>query len=145
MSLEGIYIMSKQTQYFKLFMLLKGAPNGISKEELGIAMSVSAVSVPVYIFELKKQFKCEIESVRKGKQVVAYKLVNGDKVKVPEHRRGSLQPVAKLAVKAAPLTGEAALEADSEHDITRVGDREMADIRSSLGIGSFGGRGSSDY
>lgn len=136
--------MAKQTQYHKLFMLLKGAPSGLSKEDLGKAMGIAPVSVPVYIFELKKQFKCDIESVRQGKTVVAYKIVNGDKAKVPEFRRGSSQPVAKKPAKTAPVGEATAL--DAEGDITQVGDREMADIRSSLGIGGFGGnRGGSDY
>jgi len=136
--------MAKQTQYHKLFMLLKGAPNGLSKEDLGKAMGIAPVSVPVYIFELKKQFKCDIESVRQGKTVVAYKLVNGDKAKVPEYRRGSSQPAPKKA-KAPAVAGET-VAIDAEGDITQVGDREMADIRSSLGIGGFGGRGGSgDY
>jgi hypothetical protein len=136
--------MAKQTQYHKLFLLLKGAPNGLSKEDLGKAMSIAPVSVPVYIFELKKQFKCDITSIRQGKTVVAYKLINGDKAKVPEFRRGSSQPVAK---KPAPVVAGGVGNVDGEEsDITRVGDREMADIRSSLGIGGFGGRGGSgDY
>lgn len=132
--------MAKQTQYHKLFMLLKGAPNGMSKEDLGKAMGIAPVSVPVYIFELKKQFKCEIESIRKGKAVVAYKITNGEKAKVPEFRRGSSQPVAKKA-KPVAVAGAEGATVDGESDITAVGDREMADIRSSLGIGGFGGGG----
>jgi hypothetical protein len=138
---EGyFYIMAKQTQYHKLFMLLKGAPNGMSKEDLGKAMGIAPVSVPVYIFELKKQFKCEIESIRNGKAVVAYKITNGDKAKVPEFRRGSSQPAPKKVAPKLAADGTV-LEGDPEHDITQVGDREMADIRSALGIGGFGGGG----
>lgn len=125
--------MPNQTQYFRLFNLLKGAPSGMSKEDLGKHMGVAPVSVPVYIFELKKQFKCDIESIRTGKQVVAYKIVNFEKTKVPEFRRGTSQPVVKMAVpvKISSFSGDE----DPEHDITRVGVSEMADIRSSLGVG----------
>lgn len=129
--------MAKQTQYHKMFMLLKGAPNGLSKEDLGKHMGIAPVSVPVYIFELKKQFKCDIESVRQGKTVVAYKIVNGDKAKVPEFRRGAVGPIpTKKAAKTA--ADGTAVEGDAESDITRVGDHEMADIRASLGIGGGG-------
>lgn len=127
--------MAKQTQYHKLFMLLKGAPNGLSKEELAKAMAIAPVSVPVYVFELKKQFKCDIESVRQGKTVVAYKLINGEKAKVPEFRRGSLGPIPKKSVKTNVAADGTVTTVDEEADITRVGDHEMADIRASLGIG----------
>lgn len=111
----------------------------MSKEDLGIAMGIAPVSVPVYIFELKKQFKCEIESIRNGKTVVAYKITNSEKAKVPEFRRGSSQPAPK---KVAPkVAADGSVVEDTDHDITAVGDREMADVRSALGISSFGGGG----
>lgn len=135
--------MAKQTHYFRLFQLLRGAPNGLSKEVLAEKMSIAPVSVPVYIFELKKQFKVEIESVRKGKAVIAYKLLNADKAKVPEFRRGAAQRTAKKAVK--PATSETTLatktDTSDEASITVVGEREMSDVAASLGITGIGGGG----
>ena len=55
--------MAKATQNFRLYQLMKSGGT-VSKEVIAETLSVALVSVPVYIHELKKQFKAEILSVR---------------------------------------------------------------------------------
>lgn len=138
--------MSKVTQNYRLYQLLKAgkAPSCVRKEVIAKELGVSIVSVPVYIHELKRLFKADIESVRDGREVVAYSLKND--LNVPQFRRGSVKPAGEKGA-TKPAKDATAPVADAEGtDITQVGEREMADIRTSLGIGTSFGRGhGSDY
>jgi hypothetical protein len=130
--------MAKATQNFKLFNLMK-AGGTVSKEVIAQELGVDLVSVPVYIHELKKQFKAEIESVRDGRKVVGYKLLDKN-LDVPQFRKNSSgnAPVKKPVV---PLDGDGSVPVlDADADITENTDRDLNDLSDMLGIGN-GGRG----
>jgi hypothetical protein len=126
--------MAHATQNYRLFQLLK-ASTTCKKEVIAKELNVGLVSVPVYIHELKRLFKADIESVRVGRHVVAYRLKNKD-IEVPQFRKGHTHKVKKTvtATSTTPVV-------DKDSDITKVSDREFADIRSSLGI-DYGRTGS---
>lgn len=135
--------MANATQNFRLISLLK-AGNSVKKEVVAKELGVNLVSVPVYIHELKRLYKADIESVYGGRKVVAYRLRNKDVV-VPQFRRGHVTKYVKKTAPAVVSDGSVAVP-DKDLDVTQVSDREFADIRSSLGVSSFGsGSRSSDY
>lgn len=79
--------MSNSTQAHNLYNLLVAAgSNGVSRSDIATHLGVSEGSVPVYIFGLKKFFSAEIENVKNGRKVVAYKLINASDIEVPSHR-----------------------------------------------------------
>jgi predicted ArsR family transcriptional regulator len=133
--------MAKQTQSFRLYQLLKsGEP--VKTQVLSETLKIHVFSVPVYIHELKNQFKADIKSVREGRRVVAYQLVNADKVKVPEFRKNSYGEIPK----AKPTVVQSIAEELEAANTGAVSEKEFADIKSSLGLGDFGGgRGGADY
>ncbi len=138
--------MANATQNFRLISLLK-AGDKVSKETIAKTLGVSDVSVPVYIHELKRLFKANIESVYNGRRVVAYKLINRDIV-VPQFRRNNSTPTPtkKSLVKVEAKVDDGSVPVpDKDLEIAEITDREFSDIRSSLGVSSFGSRGSSDY
>ena len=134
--------MSKDTQAFILFNMLKAAGNkGVNKAQVAKALNVKETSVPVYFFGMKKLYNAEIEVIKNGRQVVAYKLTNPDKVTgVPKTRgAGKIKPkaVKKVAVKTAkPLTKS--LDNSEfpvlDNEVKSFSDREFNDIKTSLGI-----------
>jgi hypothetical protein len=149
--------MPKSTQNFKLYELLKSTPNMmVSKEDIANTLRVSLFSVPVYIFDLKLKFRADIDSVYDSnhKRVLGYKLVNEAKIEVKQYRKGSMadakvQRKAKKAAKIAKSLGGVEKKLQ-EHDITQYTDKEMTDLRSSLGLDTgmngsgFSGNGSGD-
>lgn len=129
--------MSKLTQNYRLFTLMQSG-EVITKEKIQETLGVSMNSVPVYIHELKRLYKAEIEVVRDGRKVTGYKLAN--KIKVPQFRSNNAQapekpatPAAKAPAAGADLDDRAGIETDM------IGESEMSDIKDSLGLGSFGG------
>lgn len=127
--------MRKPTQTFRLFQLLK-ADKQVSVETIAKTLGINYYSVSVYIHEMKAQFKADIKSVRNGRKVVAYQLLNGAKIKVPEFRKGSLGevPQPKTAKTRAASFAE---EIESVNSGT-VSEREFEDIRTSLGLDTMG-------
>jgi hypothetical protein len=144
--------MAKNTQAFILFNMLKAAGDkGVSRTQVAKALNVKETSVPVYFFGMKKLYKAEIETVKQGRQVVAYKLLNPDEVTGVPQTRGSgkksvTKPIAKKSKvvtkpvkKAAKKTGETkvvekAVAPDADLQVTEITDSEFADIKSSLGL-----------
>lgn len=136
---------NKPTQAFKMFELMK-AGEEITTSTIASKLDISISSVPVYIHEMKRQFKADIKSIRDGRRVTAYQLINAAKVKVPEFRKNAL---GEIPTKVKPkIITNLAEELESVNNGT-VSEREFADIRSSLGLdfGGFssGGRGGNDY
>ena len=143
--------MAKNTQSFVLFNMLKAAGSkGVTKTEVAKALGVKESSVAIYFFGLKKFFKAEIETVKKGRQIVSYKLANADDIEVPSHRKGANSVVKSTSKKASKVvrtkhvkatktatvdvdTGEVAVP-DSDLHVTKITDREFSDIKSSLGL-----------
>lgn len=123
--------MSNATQTYKLYEVLKsGEPVTVAKiaEELNIKI----LSVPVYIHGLKAQ-KAAITAIREGRKVVSYQLTNAPDVKVSEFRKNSAEMslFPKNSKSIRELTNET-IEEPSANTLTS--EREIADIRNSLGI-----------
>jgi len=130
----------KLTQNFRLFTLLQSG-EVVSKETIKSTLGISENSVPVYIFELRDKFNADVESVREGRKVVAYKLKN--KIKVPQHRSNNAQ-YEKPVTDTKPVQDGSVAILDSENEPQSISDREMADLRDQLAIDhdySFGGHG----
>jgi hypothetical protein len=139
--------MSKNaTQSYILFQLMK-AGNVISKETISKELGIVLMSVPVYIHELKKQFKAEVISVRDGRKVIGYKLVSKN-ITVPQHRKNSILVDKPEKVKKSKSSKNTIMVSedgelpvlDKDAEITQIGEREFADIADSLGV-SHGGHG----
>jgi len=144
--------MSKNVQAFTLFNTLKAAgKKGVSKVEIAKVLGVKESSVPVYIFNMKKAYKAKFEVVKKGRQIVAYKLANVDDIKIPQLRKnakGVVKSVTKAVKKKASKTVKGVKSAkvvapvstgevpvlDADMEITEITDSEFNDIRSSLGL-----------
>jgi biotin operon repressor len=132
--------MSKNaTQSHILFQLMK-AGDVVSKETISKTLGIVLMSVPVYIHELKKQFKAEVLSVRDGRKVIGYKLVSKN-ITVPQHRKNSIlveKPV-KVAKPKTSVSEDGELPTlDKDAEITQIGEREFADIADSLGVSNGG-------
>ena len=129
--------MKNATQSYVLFQLMK-AGDVVSKEVISKELGIVLMSVPVYIHELKKQFKAEVLSVRNGRKVIGYKLVSKN-IAVPQHRKNSIlvdKPAKVAKSKNTVMVSEdgelPTLDKDAE--ITQIGEREFADIADSLGV-----------
>lgn len=139
----------KNTQLFNLFNMMKAAGNkGVTKSQVSKQLGIAENSVPVYLFGLRKYFKAELENVKKGREIISYKLVNAADIIVPQHRKGSTsksitKPLAKSVsktvatkpVKIAKVSsnGEVATP-DKDLHVSEITDREFNDIKSSLGL-----------
>lgn len=125
--------MAKNTQAFVLFNMLKAAgPNGVSKTEVANVLSIKESSVPVYFFGLKKQFNAEIETVKKGREIIAYKLVNADTIAVPQHRSKNKKKLFNK--KVAKTTDAETPILDTDLMNAEIGENEFNDIKAQLGL-----------
>jgi hypothetical protein len=139
------YIMAKKSQMFVLRNLMVAAGDkGVSKAEAAKALNVDESCVGVYFFYLKRDFKAQYDLIKKGRQIVAYKLKNPDDVVVDEyHRKNSnkstSKKVATKTTKAPAVKKQASVsdEDDSDSDVNvshQFSEREFNDIKTSLGI-----------
>lgn len=134
--------MANKIQGFTLFNALKAAGDkGLTKTQIAEILKVAEGSVPVYIYDLKLFYKAEVENIREGRKVTGYVLKNADKIVVPENgRRGkNAKPsVAKPTAVDKPIVesvgNKSEVILDKDLDIAEFSQREMNDIRSSLGI-----------
>ena len=79
----------KQTKYFQLYAALKefgdeGCSVKTLEEHLGFK---SNNGLPVYVHALRTKYGANIESIRNGRTVVAYRLLNAGDISVPEERK----------------------------------------------------------
>lgn len=133
---------NKSTQYSRLHQVLKASPT-VSKEAVAKELGVNIKSVPVYIHALKHKFKANIETVKEGRFVIAYKLINGDTLNVPKFRSNAASGMVRTLKRGKAISDGSVSVPDKDMEITKIDDRTMSDIHSSLGI-DFGG-GKSDY
>ena len=129
---------------------------GMSRKQIADVLGVNENSTPVYIFGLRRYCKADIGATKEGKRIVAYVLKNPDSVVLHQDRRRdravtknmtvkkvATKTVTKTAVKAAVVKEKPQiLDKDLEVGIS---EREFSDIRSSLGLGSFGGSSFNRY
>jgi hypothetical protein len=133
---------AKVTQYFRIWTLLQ-TKEPVTIDAIQNLLGVKRQSIPIYIHELKKFFGAEIESIRDGNKVVAYKRLND--VKVPEYRRNNGQYVPKAADPAVTTvsTGDGSAPIlDKDNDLVVMDEKTMADTIESLGLGPDTGGGS---
>ena len=145
--------MSKNVQAFTLFNTLKAAgKKGVSKVEIAKVLGVKESSVPVYIFNMKKAYKAKFEVIKKGRQIIAYKLANVEDLEIPQLRKNAkgVAPVTKAVSKKASVKKTKAVKPskvkiakvvdgevpvlDADMEITEITDGEFNDIKSSLGL-----------
>jgi len=157
--------MSKTTKYFDLFSALKaGGDKGVTPEALAKSLSFTTGALAVYIHALRHKFGAQIESVRNGRTVTLYRLVNiaemeavitpNRKPRTTKAKAAATKTKAKATkatrvtktvktkkIKAAPKVKAKAKNEDgpvevldADLDIAEITDRELDDIRSQLGI-----------
>lgn len=145
--------MAKSTKYFELFSALRaGGDKGVSPAALMKATGFNSGALAVYIHALRNQFGAVIESVRNGRNVVAYRLTNADEVKITAARKTrtitkttkkvktvkAKTPAVRVArvVKTTPTVKDdgSVPTLDADLDISEIGASELDDIRHSLGI-----------
>jgi hypothetical protein len=132
--------MSKNTQMFNLYSALKEAGSrGVSKDAAAKLLGVQEISVPVYFFSLKKYFNAELDTIKNGRKVVAYKLVND--VNVPQYRKNvaaAATPVKKIknkmTVKKIEMNEQEVNMTDDANGVMTIDDRELLDIKDALGL-----------
>lgn len=137
--------MAKSTQNYKLFEIMKSGET-FSKEKIASILGVKEISVPVYIHELKSQYKAKIISVREGRKVVGYKLnvEESNNIKVPQFRKNSIQlQTPKKTVDAnntvVVCTENSAVPIlDPDAELTKITERDFEDIKIDLGIPDMG-------
>jgi len=132
----------KVTQNYKLATLLQSGEL-VTVEKITETLGISKVSVAVYIFDLRKKFKADIENVKEGNKVIAYRLQN--KINVPQYRTNNnqVEPKAKVdvpkvdvpKVDGAPVDGSVPI---LDKDAGALDERSMADLHDQLGLNEFG-------
>lgn len=140
--------MSKPTQNFKLYQLLKSGEEVLVKT-IADTLGVKVTAVPVYIHALKKKFGAEIEGIRVKHAVVTYKLTNPKEIQVPEGRTDNAYKPSKKIVKdpepPVVVAEEQEVSADSVDEIEplepedpEVTERVIQDLRSEFGLDNRG-------
>jgi len=126
----------KVTQNYKLATLLQSG-EVVTVEKIIETLGISKVSVAVYIFDLRKKFKADIENVKEGNKVIAYRLKN--KINVPQYRTNNNQVEPKVKVEnvksETPADGSIPI---LDKDAGALDDRSMADLHDQLGLNELG-------
>jgi len=126
--------MPKVIQSYKLWTLLSSG-EAVEVQKIAETLGIKYYSVPVYIHELKKLYKADVQSVRSGRKVTAYKLVNSEKVKVPMYRSNNAQYVAKTTTVS--LDNGAVPVLDKDNDLVVMDDKTLTDVKESLGLDTY--------
>jgi len=152
--------MSKSTKYFELFSALKaGGAKGVDPAALAKTLNFSMGSLAVYIHALRHKFGAVIESVRNGRVVTAYRLVNvaeceksispNRKPRTLKKAKATKKTVTHARVtktvksKKIPRSGigslgdqlDGSVPTLDDMSITEYTDADLSDIKSQLGIG----------
>jgi hypothetical protein len=114
-------------------------------EKMVKALNCSEVTAMVHICALRRDFNAEIETERDGRKVVAYKLTNAadiaprmvlksaTKTKAPKVIKTT--KVARVAkTVSSKVVDDGSVATLDDLSITEVDDRELADLKSQLGI-----------
>jgi len=151
---------TKSTKYFELFSALKaGGAKGVDPAALAKTLNFSMGSLAVYIHALRHNFGAVIESVRNGRVVTAYRLVNitecetsisptrkprtskKKKALTPEQKMKARNPILRNVTKTVKSVGSLGDQLDGsvpildDMSITEYTDADLSDIKSQLGIG----------
>jgi hypothetical protein len=124
-----------------LFTLMKsGEP--VSVESMIKTLSVKQGSIMCLISALRNDFGAEVETVRDGRKVLSYQLLNADKVKIPTKvvKVAKAPKAAKVAVtKTKTTVSRKAAAAVSDEiptlDVEEIdSDAELASLKAELGL-----------
>lgn len=123
-----------------LFTLMQsGKP--VPVESMLKTLSVKQGSIMCLISALRNDFGAEIETVRDGRKVLSYQLMNADKVKIPTKVAKVAKPkAAKVAVvkTKTSVSRKAAKTNDAEIptlDVQEIdSDAELASLKAELGL-----------
>jgi hypothetical protein len=143
------------TRYFDLFSALRaGGDKGVSPAALQQVTGFNQGALAVYIHALRNLFGAEIDSVRNGRTVTAYKLTNADalvSVILPTRKKRAVNkaianktpvPRKETTLRTVKVVNTTKVEnndgsipvLDADLDIAEIGSSELDDIRMSLGI-----------
>jgi hypothetical protein len=112
-------------------------------------LNCKPVTAMVYISELRVAYNAEIETIRDGRKVVSYRLLNeADLLKTVARYQAAkgIKPTKPASVKPVKMVKAAVAKTkikddefdvptlDSDLSISEISDREFADLRSQLGL-----------
>jgi hypothetical protein len=120
-------------------MMQSGKP--VDVESMLKALNVKQGSIMCLISALRNDFGAEIETVRDGRKVLSYQLLNADKVKIPTKVAKVAKPkaakVAVLKTKTTVSRKTAKVEDGSipTLDVQEIdSDAELASLKAELGL-----------
>lgn len=120
-------------------MMQSGKP--VAVESMLKTLNVKQGSIMCLISALRNDFGAEVETVRDGRKVLSYQLLNADKVKIPTKTAKVAKPkAAKVAVlkTKATVSRKATAVADSDVptlDVQEIdSDAELASLKAELGL-----------
>jgi hypothetical protein len=135
----------KITQNYKLATLLQSGEQ-VTVEKIMETLGISKISVAVYIFDLRKKHKADIENIKDGNKVVAYRLKN--KIDVPQYRSNNNQIEKKVDGNTVTVVADSSKDGggapfntpilDQDNVVTTISDRDMADLHDQLGLNENG-------
>ena len=127
-------------------MLKDGKP--FSFEKMVSTLSCSPTTAMVFICILRRDFGAEIETERDGRKVTAYRLTNADKIAskmvlAPKASKTKVKAptvvkstkVSRVAVSKSVAVEDGSVPTlDRDLEIAEIDDRELADLKSQLGL-----------
>jgi len=122
-----------------LFSLMEsGKP--VAVENMLKTLDVKQGSIMCLISALRNDFGAEIETVRDGRKVLSYQLMNADKVKIPTKVKAVKAPKAAKVAVVKPKTTVPRKAAKSDADVPTLdvqeidSDAELASLKAELGL-----------
>jgi len=103
-------------------------------------LDVKQGSIMCLISALRNDFGAEIETVRDGRKVLSYQLMNADKVKIPTKVKAVKAPKAAKVAVVKTKTTVARKAAKSDADVPTLdvqeidSDAELASLKAELGL-----------
>ena len=120
-------------------LMQSGKP--VSVDVMIKTLVVKQGSIMCLISALRNDFGAEIETVRDGRKVLSYQLMNADKVKIPTKVKAAKAPkVARVAVSKTKTTVSRKSTAVDNPDIPTLdveeidSDAELASLKAELGL-----------
>ena len=123
-------------------MMADGKP--VTVENMLKTLDVKQGSIMCLISALRNDFGAEIETVRDGRKVLTYQLLNADKVKIPTKvakvAKAAQPKATKVAVSRTKATVSRKATAVADADIPTLdvqeidSDAELASLKAELGL-----------
>ena len=120
------------TSYVLYDAMKKAGDSGLTREQIAELLNVQVNSVGVYLFGLRKFYNAKFDTIKSGRKILCYKLVDAEKMNVPTNRRMKKPLVTAKAVKV--IENNSVVAPDKDLEISEFTDREFNDIKASLGL-----------